>query len=90
MTIWFYVKRLTEDFKSSKRGLGRLKSIAARMCSPPIGCDIDNLAKVALDAMNEIVYDDDKQVFHLVLYKLRDNDGECNSLEVREGSLSFQ
>ena len=31
--------------------------------------DIDNVIKAALDAMNDVVYDDDKQVFELVVSK---------------------
>lgn len=34
--------------------------------------DIDNLAKMYLDAMQEIVYQDDKQVAKLICYKLMD------------------
>ena len=30
-----------------------------------------------LDAMNQIVYDDDAQVVRIVAYKLRDNQGLC-------------
>ena len=32
--------------------------------------DIDNLAKFALDAMNGAIYSDDKQIVHLVAYKV--------------------
>ena len=55
VTIRFYGRRPDSDFKSSRRGVGRLRSIAASISAPPIGSDVDNLAKFALDAMNKIV-----------------------------------
>ena len=39
--------------------------------------DLDNLSKFTLDAMNDVVYDDDKQVHVLVCCKVADNKGEC-------------
>ena len=76
--VWFYLKRPNCDFKCSKRGDGRLKS-SSSSCGilAPTGCDIDNLAKFVLDAMNGIVYKDDKQVVKLCCYKLKDNCGSC-------------
>jgi len=35
-----------------------------------VRCDLDNLSKAVLDAMNGIVYEDDKQVVDLKLVKL--------------------
>ena len=40
--------------------------------------DLDNVAKFALDGMNELVYQDDKQVAKLVACKLFDSEGGCN------------
>lgn len=38
--------------------------------------DIDNVVKAALDAMNDVVYDDDKQVFELIVSKRYTDRGE--------------
>ena len=43
---------------------------------PTIKPDIDNVVKAALDAMNGVVYDDDKQVFELVITKRYTDRGE--------------
>ena len=40
--------------------------------------DIDNLCKFVMDALNGIVYNDDRQVVVLHAIKLRDSDGTCN------------
>ena len=77
VSLHFYLKRPNNDFKNNTRGIGRLKALAASCFCPPIGPDIDNLAKFALDCMNGIVYADDKQVVELKLFKHRDNFNEC-------------
>ena len=43
---------------------------------PMMKPDIDNVVKAALDAMNDVVYDDDKQVFELVVSKRYTDRGE--------------
>ena len=54
----------------------------------PFACitspDIDNLAKFVLDGMNQLVYEDDKQVVKLVVYKLFDSEHGCNGRMVVE------
>lgn len=40
--------------------------------------DVDNLSKFILDAMNEVVYKDDKTCVKLVASKLYDSEGMCN------------
>jgi Holliday junction resolvase RusA-like endonuclease len=77
VTIRFFLKRPNNDFKANKRGVDRLKTMAEGLAAPPFGSDIDNLAKFVLDGMNKIVYDDDRQIVHLVCYRLRDNIDEC-------------
>ena len=37
--------------------------------SNKIRCDIDNLIKAVLDALNGVVWKDDDQIIHLVAYK---------------------
>lgn len=48
------------------------KKIAAAMAGllyPPSKPDVDNYAKLAMDALNEIAYADDSQVVNLLAYK---------------------
>ena len=52
----------------------------------PIRPDIDNLAKFVLDALNGLLYTDDRQVVKLLVYKLLDNQGECEGRTVVEVS----
>lgn len=55
----------------------RVRPIAGNLCmviefylSRPDCCDIDNLAKSILDALNGTAYKDDRQVITLVLHKM--------------------
>jgi Holliday junction resolvase RusA-like endonuclease len=75
ITIICYMKRPNSDFTNNDRGFGRLKCIlpTARANAP----DIDNLAKFILDGLNRLVYEDDRQVVKLNIYKLLDNNGDC-------------
>lgn len=41
----------------------------AGVIKPTVKPDIDNVVKAALDAMNGVVYDDDKQVFEVIVTK---------------------
>lgn len=85
LTIWFYLKRPSTDFVSSKRLPDNLRHSSMERTYLPLGPDIDNLAKFVLDALNNLVYVDDRQVVKLEIYKRRDNDGYCNgrtSIEV--------
>lgn len=45
--------------------------------------DIDNIVKAALDACNKIVYDDDKQVWHIAAFKRYTDFDESPFLEVK-------
>jgi Holliday junction resolvase RusA-like endonuclease len=80
MTLLFYLKRPNYDFKNGQRGLGRLKGMLP--CTRPQVPDIDNLAKFVLDGMNGLVYADDRQVVKLYIYKLLDNEGDCQGRTV--------
>ena len=77
VTIWFYLKRPATDFVGRQRCPGNLRNESLQCPVLPIGPDIDNLAKFVLDAMNGIVYHDDRQVVRLQLYKVRDNLQYC-------------
>ena len=46
--------------------------------------DVANLIKFVLDAMNKIVYEDDKQVVKLTACKLCDSEGKCEGRTVVE------
>ena len=54
----------------------------------PLACvaapDIDNLAKFVLDGVNNLVYQDDKQVVKLVVHKLFDSECSCDGRTVVE------
>jgi Holliday junction resolvase RusA-like endonuclease len=80
MTLLFYLKRPNYDFKNGQRGVGRLKSMLP--WTRPQVPDIDNLAKFVLDGMNGLVYADDRQVVKLVIYKLLDNESQCDGRTV--------
>ena len=43
----------------------------------PVCSDVDNLSKFVLDALNGLVYHDDRQVVKLVAIKLQDNNSFC-------------
>ena len=75
MTLICYMKRPNYDFTNNQRGFGRLKSMV-QWARPQVP-DIDNLAKFALDGFNKLLYEDDRQVVKLVIYKLLDSEGEC-------------
>ena len=44
--------------------------------------DLNNMVKFVLDGMNELVYQDDKQVAELVACKLFDSEDDCNGRTV--------
>ena len=86
VTIWCMLKRPTTDFASKKRGIGRLKACATchALTAVPVKPDNDNLAKLLLDAVKGVLYEDDAQVVNLQIIKLRDNEGLC------EGRIAIQ
>lgn len=53
-----------QSYSKKKRG-----ECIAGLIKPMMKPDIDNVVKAALDAMNGVVYDDDKQVFELLVTK---------------------
>ena len=70
-----YLRRPNTDFKRGDRLGHMLKAMVPS--ARPVVPDIDNMAKFILDAMNGLVYKDDRQVVHLVVSKLLDNEGAC-------------
>ena len=77
LTIWFYLPRPITDFVGGKRTPGNLKPAAATDRAAPLLPDIDNLIKFVLDALNGLVYEDDRQIVKITAYKLRDNNMTC-------------
>lgn len=75
LTLIFYMKRPNSDFSNNQRGIDRLRHTLS--WTRPQVPDIDNLAKFALDGMNQLLYEDDRQVVKLTVYKLLDNHGYC-------------
>jgi Holliday junction resolvase RusA-like endonuclease len=72
LTIWFMSPRPLSHFVNKDRS--RLKPKSRRgPCFPAIVPDIDNLAKLAMDGLNGIAYEDDNQVVVLHCYKMHDN-----------------
>lgn len=60
---------------------GKKRTDALLGCSCPSG-DVDNYAKSALDGLNSVVWDDDKQVVKLTAYKRWGEEG-ATVIEVR-------
>ena len=76
--IDFYRARPCSDFVARRRLPGNLKPKALlEDCIAGDPADIDNLAKLILDALNKAVYQDDRQVVSLAVRKLRDSEGTC-------------
>ncbi|MGL5935199.1 MAG: RusA family crossover junction endodeoxyribonuclease [Cetobacterium sp.] len=75
LTVICFMKRPNTDFINNKRSLDRLREFLpwARPQTP----DIDNLAKFVLDGLNQLLYEDDRQVVKLTVYKILDNHGYC-------------
>lgn len=79
LKVWCHLKRPDEDFVSRVRGVGRLKAAALsdQHSVVAIKPDVDNMAKLIMDALTGVFYEDDSQVVDLQMVKLRDNVGLC-------------
>ena len=75
----FFMRRPNDHFKSKDRSNTLKTNLPFAHTAKP---DVDNLIKFMLVAMNKIVYEDDKQVVKLVVYKLCDNEGDCQGRTV--------
>lgn len=78
--IQFYMKRPVCHFK----GRDRTKSLKSVVSSGWSSCggDIDNLCKFVLDALQGVVYKNDRQVVRLVVSKRKDDKGSCEGRTV--------
>jgi len=80
--IRFYMRRPNSHFKRGVRWHTDITASAAMQSVQPFGADIDNLAKLVLDAMNKAIYQDDNQVVKLIVTKWKDNNYECEGRTV--------
>ncbi|MDR3598428.1 RusA family crossover junction endodeoxyribonuclease [Clostridium sp.] len=62
----------------------RLKAIREGIDYPCKKPDADNVAKIILDSLNKIAYDDDSQVVKLIVNKLWTEDTERVEFELKE------
>ena len=74
--ILFRLKRPKNHFRSSIPGPGRLRPRHATNLQNTRQ-DVDNLAKFVLDALNGVLYDDDRQIVSLSVLKVMDYEGYC-------------
>ena len=92
VTMVFKLPRPLNDFVGNKRENGLKSTLPPWGLVPKKNGDIDNFAKLYLDAMNGIIYKDDSQVYGLFLTKTPDNVGTGQveiSVEIcRHGTLS--
>ena len=75
VNIKFYMRRPNTHFKCNDRLKPLKTSLPHTHVAAP---DIDNLMKSVLDGMNELVYQNDKQVVQLTVLKLFDSEGGCD------------
>lgn len=76
MRLIFRMRRPRAHFVNRRAGPDRLRPDA-----PPLvydgASDVDNLAKFVMDALNEVLYEDDRQIVSLSASKVYDNVGDC-------------
>ena len=79
VTIDLHMRRPNHHFqKGKKRCYSTLKKFARNLFWKPTGSDIDNMAKLVLDAMNKVVHFDDGQVVSLKVRKHYSNHLACS------------
>jgi len=76
MSLVFRLRRPKSHFVGGRPGRGRLRPSAPGRLHRG-RADVDNLAKFVMDALNGLVYEDDRQVVHLDAIKVLDSEGEC-------------
>ena len=85
---WFFTRRPNNDFVGRQRN-NPLTEEAKRVPNTivPIKPDVDNYGKFLMDSLTGALFEDDAQVVALHMYKLRDNEGQCNGRMQIECSL---
>ena len=79
VTIDLHMRRPNYHFQKGKqRCYSSLKKFARNLFWKPTGSDVDNMAKLVLDAMNKVVYYDDRQVVSLKVTKHYSNHLGCS------------
>jgi Holliday junction resolvase RusA-like endonuclease len=68
VSIYFRIRRPNNHYVGGRRLVGNIRTDMARI--RPTGGDLDNLLKFILDALNGILYTDDKQVIAIKTMKL--------------------
>jgi len=76
MKVTFYLRRPNEHFINRKRQWTKIKK-KFRKHYPTVQKDVDNFAKMIMDASNKVLHDDDKQVIKLTALKLWHSSGAC-------------
>ena len=80
VTLIFRMRRPKSHFVGGRRS-EKLKTSAPR-AFPKTRADVDNLAKLVLDALNGVLYEDDGQVASFCATKVLDNSGACEGATV--------
>lgn len=80
LCVWCFLPRPMDDFIGRVNVPGKLKpeALSLEKTMVPIKPDTDNLAKFLLDCFTGILYEDDRQVVELQMWKLRDTVGCCH------------
>ena len=78
MECYFYLRRPNSDFIGRVRKSGKLREDAKERGKVPSVPDTDNLGKFVMDALNGIVYADDRQVTRVIFQKELDKKGTCD------------
>ena len=73
LTIWFCMPLPQSCFVNKKKVPHKLRGLWRKVQPCGIKSDIDNLAKFVLDALDSVLYEDDKWVVKLTCYKVWDN-----------------
>ena len=82
MTIVFKMRRPRIHYRNGIAVPERLKPLVKASASNDFDMitggrvDLDNLTKFVMDSLNEVVYDDDRQVAKLKVLKVYDSDGD--------------
>jgi Holliday junction resolvase RusA-like endonuclease len=83
-----YRLEVRHQWKGKERLQGELRAEMKLYFRDKRARDIDNYCKLVLDSMNEIVYNDDKQIRKLTIEKFLDRDNPRVEVEVSNYEVS--
>jgi len=92
ITVIFRMKRPNNHFVHSNRAGMMLKSDAPKPLMVAKRVDVDNLLKFVMDAVNVLLYEDDKQVAAVHAFRLYDSQGACEgstTVHLKQVSTTF-